>query len=178
MFKLNLLPPAEKKELKLTELNNLILSLAGQILILLLIFNLFLGSTFFCLSILLKEQKNLIAVKESNPQMQDLLEIEEKIKQTNQIIKQVNLGQTKAILWTPVFEEITKIVSNDIYLTNFSYQSDSNLVTLNGWANQRENLLYLQKLLEENSFFKEVKVPLSNLIKEKNIDFNLAFGLK
>jgi len=52
------------------------------------------------------------------------------------------------------------------------------LVTLNGWANQRENLLYLQKLLEENSFFKEVKVPLSNLIKEKNIDFNLAFGLK
>jgi len=47
MFKLNLLPPAEKKELKLTELNNLILSLAGQILILLLIFNLFLGSTFF-----------------------------------------------------------------------------------------------------------------------------------
>lgn len=178
MLKLNLLPPAEKKELKFAELNSLILSLAGWFLILLLIFSLLLGNALFCLSILLKEQKNLIAVKKSNPQMQNLLEIEKKIQQANQIIEQVDSAQGRIVLWTPVFEEIAEIVPNGIYLTNFSCQSDSKLITLNGWANQRENLLYFQKLLEKNPSFKEVKIPLSNLIREEDIDFSITFGLK
>jgi len=176
MLRLNLLPPAEKKELMLARLNSLILSLAVWFLILLIIFSLFLASTFFCLSILLKEQKNLIAIRENDPQMQSLLEIEEKIKQTNQTIEQVSSKQQQMILWTSLLEEMTKIVPNGIYLTIFSYQTANNQIILNGWANRRENLLSFQKSLEEDSFFAEVKAPLANLVKEEDIDF--SFTLK
>ena len=108
--------------------------------------------------------------------MQEILEIEEKIKQTNQIVKQVCLKQEEMILWTPILEKMAKLVPSGFYLTNFSYQTTNNQIALNGWANQRENLLDFQESLEEDSFFEEVEAPLSNLIKQKDIDF--SFTLK
>jgi len=176
MLKLNLLPPKEKKDLELAEFSRLIASLAIWFLIFLIIFTLLLTSSYFSLSILLEEQKQLIGIRQSNPKTQDILEIEEKIKQTNQTIKQVYIKQKEIILWAPILEEMTKIVPSGIYLTNFFYQSNNNQITLIGWANQRENLLHFQKSLKESSSFKEVKAPLANLIKQKDIDF--SFTLK
>ena len=175
MLKLNLLPSQDKKDLELAKLSRLIASLAVWFLIFLIIFTLLLVSTYFSLSILLDEQKKLIEIRQSDPKMQEVLKIEEKIKQTNQIVKQVYLKQEEMILWTPLLEEMTKIVPSGIYLTNFSYQAVDNQITLNGWANWRENLLYFQESLEEDSFFKEVEAPLSNLIKQRNIDFSFTF---
>lgn len=175
MLKLNLLPPSEKKELELLKLNRLLVSLAIWLLVFVIIFTLFLASTFFCLSILLREQKHLIEVRQSDPKMQSLLEIEEKVKQTNQTIKQVYLTQKDLIFWTPLLEEISKIIPSGIYLTNFSYQAINNQITLSGWADYRENLLGLQKSLEESSLFEEVKAPLANLVKQKDINFSFTF---
>jgi len=176
MLKLNLLPPQDKKDLELAKLSRLIVSLAVWFLIFLIIFTLFLVSTYFSLSILLAEQKKLIGIRQSDPKTQEMLEIEEKIKQTNQIVKQVYSKQQEMILWTPPLEEMTKIIPSGIYLTNLSYQAIDNQITLNGWADWRENLLRFQESLEENSFFKEVEAPLSNLIKQRDIDF--SFTLK
>lgn len=176
MFKLNLLPSQDKKDLELASLSRLIASLAIWFLIFLIIFTLLLISTYFSLSILLEEQKKLIEIRQSDPKTQGVLEIEGKIKQANQIVKQVYLKQEEMILWTPLLEKMTRIVPSGIYLTNFSYKAVDNQITLNGWADWRENLLYFQESLEENSFFKEVEAPLSNLIKQRNIDF--SFTLK
>ena len=176
MLKLNLLPPHDKKDLELAKLSRLIASLAVWFLIFLIIFTLLLVSTYFSLSIFLEEQRKLIEVRQSDPKMQEILEIEEKIKQTNQIVKQVCLKQEEMILWTPILEKMAKLVPSGIYLTNFSYQTTDNQIILNGWANQRENLLDFQESLEEDSFFEEVEAPLSNLIKQKDIDF--SFTLK
>ena len=178
MLKLNLLPSQEKRNLELVELSRLLVSLASWILIFLIIFTLFLVSTYFSLSILLKEQKKLIEIRQSDAQMQSLLEIEERIKQTNQIVKQVYSKQQEIVLWTPLLEEITEIVPSGIYLTNLSYRVTNNQITLNGWANQRENLLRFQKSLEESSFFEEVKAPLANLVKQKDIDFSFTLQFK
>ncbi len=177
MIKLNLLPPAEKKDLRISEFNRLIFSLAGWFLVILVIFSIFLAGAFLSLSILLKEQANLVAIRESEPQMQNLLKIEDKIKQTNQIIKQINSKQRQMVLWTPLLERLTKTVPAGLYLTNLSYQPSGNRIILNGWADQREDLLCFQRSLEENPFFAEVETPLANLVKEKNIDFSFTLHL-
>ncbi len=177
MLKLNLLPFQDKKNLESAELSRLIASLAVCFLFFLIIFILLLVSTYFSLSILSEEQKKLIEIRQSDPKTQEILEIEEKIKQTNQLIKQVYLKQEEMILWTPLLEKMTKIVPSGIYLTNFFYQTTDNQITLNGWADQRENLLYFQESLEKNSFFKEVEAPLSNLIKQSDIDFSFTLKL-
>ena len=175
MIRLNLLPPQEKKRLESIKLNHLISFLAVWLSVFLIIFVIFLLSTFFSLSILLQEQRKLIEVRQSDPKTQYLLEIEEKIKQTNQIVKQVQLKQAEVILWTPLLEEISEIVPAGIYLNYFSYRTAKDQITLSGWANYRENLLGFQKSLEESSFFEEIEAPLTNLIKQKDIDFNFTF---
>lgn len=177
MIKLNLLSPAEKKDLRIIEFNRLIFSLTGWLLIILVIFSIFLASAFLSLSILLKEQTNLITIRENEPQMQNLLEIEEKIKRTNQVIKQIDSKQQQMVLWTPLLEGLTKIVPTGVCLTTLSYQSNSDQIILNGWADRRESLLHFQKSLEESSFFTEVETPLANLVKEKDIDFSFTLHL-
>jgi type IV pilus assembly protein PilN len=175
MLKLNLLPPEEKKELELVNLSRLILSLAGWLSFFLIVFTLLLVSTFFCLSILLQAQDRLIEIRQSDSKMQNLLEIEEKIKQANQRINRVFLKQKESILWTPLLEEIAQIVPQGVYLTSFSYQATNNQINLNGWAQQRENLLLFQKTLEENPTFTDVKAPLANFIKQRDINFSFTF---
>jgi len=178
MLKLNLLPFQEKKNLELTEFSRLLVFLGIWLSAFLIIFTLFLVSTFFCLSILLREQNNLIEIRQNDSQMQTLLKIEEKTKQTNKVIEQIYLKQQDLILWTPLLEEITKTVPSGIYLTNFSYRTDDNQITLNGRASHRDILLGLQKSLEESSFFEEVEAPLANLVKQRDIDFSFTLHPK
>ncbi len=177
MLKLNLLPLQDKKNLESAELSRLVASLAVWFLIFLIIFTLLLVSTYFSLSILLEEQKKLIEIRQSDLKTQEVLEIEEKIKQANQLVKQIYLKQEEMILWTPLLEKMTEIIPSGIYLTNFFYQKTDNQITLNGWADWRENLLYFQELLEKNSFFEEVEAPLSNLIKQSDINFSFTLKL-
>lgn len=175
-LRLNLLPPQEKKRLEFNKLNRLIYFLALWLSFFLIVFFVLLLSAFFSLSILLQAQKEMIKTKEADYRTQYLLEIEDKVKQANQIIKQVHLKQKQIILWTPLLEEITGIVPSGIYLNNFSYKSTNQQISLSGWANYRGNLLVFQKSLEESSFFKEIESPLANLIKQENINF--MFTLK
>ena len=81
------------------------------------------------------------------------------------------------ILLTPLLEKMAEIVPSGIYLTNFSYQTTDNQIALNGWANWRENLIDFQESLEEDALFKEIEAPLSNLIKQRDIDFSFTLKL-
>jgi type IV pilus assembly protein PilN len=176
MIKLNLLPPQDKKELELADLNRLTVCLVVYLAIFLIIFISLLLTTFFSLSILLKAQDELIEIRKQDTRIQRLITIEEKIKQANQQLSQVYQKQKGLITWTPVFEEIAKITPQGIYLTNFSFQATNNQINLNGWANKREELLSFQKSLEESSHFIEIEAPLSNLLKQTDINF--SFTLK
>lgn len=177
MIRLNLLPPQEKKRLEFVKFNSLLASLAIWLSVFLTIFVILLLSAFFSLSILLQEQRRLIEIRQSDPKTQYLLEIEKKIEQANQIIKQVHLKQAEIILWTPLLEEISEIVPSGIYLNNLSYQATKGQISLSGWADCRDNLLNFQKSLEESPFFEEIEAPLANLIKQKDINFSFTLHL-
>jgi Tfp pilus assembly protein PilN len=176
MLKLNLLPPKEKKELELAELNRLAVSLAFRFLIILIIFVLLLANTYFCLSILIKAQKDLIEIRQSDKEAQHQTEFEEKIKQINREAKQIYAKQNNLIVWTPILEKLSKSTPQGVYLINFSYQASNNQIKISGWAKNRDRLLAFENSLKEVSYFEEVQSPLSNLIKQADINF--SFTLK
>jgi len=178
MLELNLLPSQEKKEVELANLSRLVASLSVWFLVSLIIFALLLASTFFYLSILLRAQNRLIEIRQNDPKTQRLVEIEGKIQQANRRINQIYLKQNDLILWIPLLEEIANLTPGGVYLTNFSYQLAENQIYLRGWANTRDNLLSFQNLLEESPFFVEIEAPLSNLLKQNDIDFSFTLYLK
>lgn len=147
---------------------------AVPILIFLTVFILFLISSLFSLSIMIKTQKEAIEIKGNDFRIQELLEIEEKIEKANQIIGQINIKQNEMVLWTLILEEISEIMPDGARLNNFSYRKSDNTISLIGWAESREDVLLFGESLEESRFFEQVNSPLSNLLKRKNIDFNFT----
>jgi Tfp pilus assembly protein PilN len=168
MIKLNLLPPKEKKELELAELNCLVASLTSRFLIILIIFALLLANTYFCLLILIKVQRDLIEVRQSDKEAQHQARVEEKIKQLNQEAEKIYTKQNQLIVWTPILEKLSKITPSGIYLINFSYQALKNQIKISGWAKNRDRLLTFESSLKEAPYFEEVESPLSNLINKAN----------
>jgi len=173
-MKLNLLPPKEKEKLELDNLNQLIFFLAIRIAIFLLIFTLLLITTYYCLSILLKEQKRLIEINENDIKIQQLVKMEEKIKNVNQQLHKINLKQKELVVWTPALEELSKITPSGVYLINFSYRLSNNEINLSGWAESRDKLINFKDSLEESALFVNLESPLSNLIKQTDINFSFT----
>lgn len=178
MLKLNLLPPQEKKKIEWANLSRLVISLSIWFIIFLTVFNLFLVGDLFFFSTLLDSQKKLLTVRETDPNVRHLIEIEEKIGQSNQLAKRIGQKQKDLILWLPLLEEMSQITPNGVYLTAFSYQTAQNQISLTGWADQRENLLLFQDSLKESPSFAEVESPLTNLLKQRDINFNFTLLLK
>lgn len=178
MLRFNLLPPEEKKQLELAKFYHLVVVCTFWIFVSLFVFVLLLASTFFSLSILLKSQNTLIQYREQDEKNKYLVEIEQRIKQVNQKLDQIYLKQKDLIIWTPILEQLAKITPSGIYLTNFSYQISNRQINLGGWADNRDKLLVFQKLLEQTPSFIKVDAPLSNLIKQNDIEFSFILHLK
>lgn len=124
----------------------------------------------------MQSQNRLTQSRQNDFAIQQLTSMEDKIKKDNQLISRVYSKQKQLISWTPLIEELTRLVPDGIYLTNFNYHSANNQISLNGWSDTRENILSFQRALEGSAMFTDVQAPLSNLLKRENIDF--SFTLK
>jgi len=175
MIKLNLLPPREKEEAKLADFIHWLVFFTTPILVFLIIFILLLGGAFFSLFVMTKAQEEAIEIRESGSKMQELFQTEKKIAEINQILDQVHRKQKETISWTLILEEMSEITPKGIYLTNFSYDKNSNTIHLIGWAEERKDVLFMEKLLEESPLFEQVNSPLSNLLKQEEINFSFNF---
>ncbi len=176
MIKVNLLPPAEKNKLKLEKLQKKIyfcfLWLAGV----LLIFVGLLLSTYFIIQVMLQGQENLIDQRKASQKNKEIALMQERINQANQRLKLVNKKQQTFVVWTPILLEFSDLVPNQVHLTNLSYQEANERLRLSGYAQTREDLLIFEEKLKTSNFFTDLESPLTNIIKQRDINFN--FSLK
>ncbi len=98
------------------------------------------------------------------------------------VIKTINsrLGVINTSLQYPkLLPHLNTVLSNKtsaIQLTHFSYTvtaSTTATFIVSGVSATRESLVSYVKKLEETKSFKKVDLPISNLAKEKNIDFTI-----
>ena len=71
---------------------------------------------------------------------------------------------------------VESAISNGIHIKKFaySYAKDSkSVLTLSGTADSRPGLLLFSNNLQTHPEFKKVDLPISNLAKNSNIDFNI-----
>jgi len=172
MFKFNLLPPQEKKELELVKFCRLLIFLSFRLIAVLIIFILILATTYLFLSILVKAQSDLIELRQNNEKTKHQVEVEDNIRQINQGAKKVLVKQDESIIWTPILEKISEITPSGIYLIDFSYRASNDQINIVGWARNRDKLLTFENSLKQTPYFKEIESPLSNLIKQTDINFS------
>ena len=174
MIKLNLLPPEERKKIELLEFASLLIFFVFRLSIILIIFIAILITTYFSLNIFVKTQDNLIEIRQSDEKTQYQMEIEEKIENVNQEARRIFIKQNESIVWTPILEELSKITPDGVYLINFSYRASNEKIDITGWASNRDKLLVFENSLKESKYFDNINSPLSNLIKQADINFSFT----
>lgn len=125
----------------------------------------------------------------------------EKIKQLNQQINFVGSIQNQHVKWSGLLIEIGKVSPEDISINYLNIQdyvdpdekkkskkkkssskeekytfpkAVDKIITIHGYSPTRDSFLELKNNLEKSPYLTEIDSPFSNLLKEKNIEFNLS----
>lgn len=84
--------------------------------------------------------------------------------------------KSKYVFSEKIINEIVHQKTAGIKITKITYENDQfkgRKVIVSGIANNREQLLLFRKSLENSSVFKSVNLPISNFVKDRDIQFSL-----
>lgn len=174
---INLLPQQEKNKLLQQKKVKVVLILA----ILLFITSVFTGVLLFAVKIYglgeLQAQKFLITKESQSSENPQAKELEENVSRANAAFAKLNNFYQRQSDIAGFLEKISNLLPPDVYLTNFSYQKDKSQVILRGESKTRDLLLQFKKSLEGEEKIKDLYSPISNLIKNTDIEFYFSFVL-
>lgn len=174
---MNLLPKNKKQELSLRKLNRQIIILGcfavSAIIGILICLNL------IYLSLYISQQQT----SQNNALFNQAQELETQVEDLNQeltgFINQrlafINKINQEKIYWAQILEKLSRIIPKNIKLTSLE---TSDKIQIAGTAKTRDDVLLLQKALEQEKQFIELESPLSNFVKQSNVDFYFAFKIK
>ncbi len=165
------MPPFEKRKIELKELQNKINLLFLWLAIVLLVFIGLLTTTYFILYILLQTQEDLITERQANQKTQEVSQMGERIDQINQRLEIIAQQQNNSVIWTPLLLELNKLTPEDVYLISLNYQGQDKDLHISGYAQTRDGLLTFRDQLKQSPYFADLESPLSNIIKQAEINF-------
>ena len=123
--------------------------------------------------LLLKERKSasedLLAFAEKNFAASRGEEIFSEIKNFNNLLKIIEQGENESVILSRLIEKIIEKAGKGIKLRSFMYENGK--LTISGTADRREGLVGFVNDLKEDEDFLKVESPVSNLLKERDVEF-------
>jgi len=182
MITLNLISPAQKKELLLLRVF-IVLKNAINVLMLSLIFI----AMIILLSKLVMQNNFNRTIDEYNRNTRTGQLFGQEIKQFNHHLLIIKSIQDDFTTWSDFLINISNITPNDIVLYSLSVDKNAREVQISGRAKTRQALIDYQANLEAVKCFEEiciectcfegVEIPLSVLLEKENIDFKFLTKL-
>lgn len=177
MLKLNLLPPEEKNALMIEQSQRWIVFYGSAIAAILLIFAGLLGAIWLSINYQLKNAAAEFNSVQTSLKGRDLKSQEEQISQTNAFLKNLDNIQRGQKIYSDLLIALSDLVPPGAKLTSLTID-EKNAVALYGFAAQREQILAFKEALENSKLFKDIESPLSNLVKQTDINFYFNFNLQ
>lgn len=95
----------------------------------------------------------------------------EKIKKLNLKFALIDEIQSRYLEVSPILIHLAEINPAGSYIKYFNLDREKKEWQIKGKIKARRELLEFQSNLEKSKFFKEIEAPLSNLLRQENIDF-------
>lgn len=168
---LNLIPPQQKKKLKLFQVyiylkNIIFITLIGAILI----------------AIILSLAKIILQNNFNKTINQTYLTVginkfyNFEIKEFNQELKQVAEIQKQYIPYLNFILSFTDLVPQEVTFQKLNL-NDKSILQIKGLADTRDDLLNFKNNLEKSNLFDNFTIPLENLLEKENVEFELNLKL-
>lgn len=172
---LDLLPQQRKQEIKRKKLFRKILKGEAISLLPFIVLIVILLNIYYLLILQKNITVNAYSAQQSENKYQQLGIYEEKFKQVNVLIKTIGKIQAEHLHWQSFFQQLNDIMPAGIYLTDLSTKDYT--VFLVGKAKTRDDLLNFKSSLEATACFKNVNIPLSNLVVKDDVDFQIDISI-
>lgn len=169
MIIINLLSPEQKKELKIKRIYLAIKEVVMLILLFTSIIAIMLGVSRYVLEEQLADiiERNISTINAGQQVNNQIIVLNKKINLINDVQKNFKH-------WSVFFKKISQLTPDEIIYNSLKIYHQEAILELQGTAQTRQDLLKLQKNLEESQLFKKVDLPLNNLIEKENNTFNIT----
>ncbi|MBU2575557.1 hypothetical protein KKF64_00460 [Patescibacteria group bacterium] len=166
---LNLIPFAQKEQLKRERMFLLVYGITG-ILVIVIAFNaIMLTITRFILIDHFKKLRD-----DSSLVNTELLKLQGNIGKTNEKIENAEKMQTKFVKYSDLLPDFTKLIPEGIVVNFMHIDSENSNFRINGVAQDRNTLVAFKDSLESASFILNLESPLSNFLEKKDIVFRFS----
>ncbi|MBI5230357.1 MAG: hypothetical protein HY981_03615 [Candidatus Magasanikbacteria bacterium] len=129
-------------------------------------------------SLLLNESVQQVTLY-SNSVDKEFKTVNKEILQVNNRLKQIELVTTSRKLWSQrILTILQQITSPAINISGLTVTNNGMSVSIQGKAQNRAAIIEVQSRLSHIDFIKDVTLPLENLIRENNVDFQITVQLK
>jgi len=175
---INLLPPFRKQDLKREFMWRRLAIFFWMLFFVLIIFSGLLTTTWLYTNIQHQAIAYLVQIEEGSNQGQKIKEIEQKIKETNIELKyldQLELNQEPTF---KIINDLSSFPSRNITFHAISLNRATQKGLIEGFAKNRDDLLNLKQNMEQSNNFSQIDLPLSSLLKDKDLNFSLSFSFK
>lgn len=175
---ISLLPPFRKQDLKREFMWRRLAIFFWMLFFVLIIFSGLLTTTWLYTNIQHQAIAHLVQIEESSNQGQKIKGIEQEIKETNIKLKyldQLKLNQEPAF---KIVSDLSGFPSRNITFYALSLNRASQKGLIEGFAKNRDDLLNLKQNMEQSNNFSQIDLPLSSLLKDKDLNFSLSFSFK
>lgn len=168
MITLNLIPPLQKKELRLLR----VFIVIKNVIIYLLLYVTVAAIILLCAKLILQNNFNqVVADYNLNNRTGQLLGQE--IKQFNQKLINIQTIQADYTAWSEFLISVNELLPNDVVLYNITLDKQTKEIQISGRAKTRQALLDYQQKLNASAYLEKVEIPLSTLLEKENIDFTI-----
>ncbi len=175
---INLLPSAEKEKVQVGLLKRQLDHFGILILAVFLGGTIFIFNTFVFLKIQTKEIKNSLNIEGVNLDTKTAKALENDIRDLNQILARYQAFRQETKPALAVLYEVQKKIPLGIKITALSLDITTGKITLNGRAQNREDILSMEKQIKESKSFEKLESPLSNFLEKTNASFSFSFYVK
>jgi len=180
---INLLPREYQNELKLERFNRLVVAAGAGIFLIVAVNAIFLLPLWALFEAQEREMTRQLAALQKNPDFSRVADIENEIGALNSEIKTFNdLEKTRfeiaqALMSVMDSRPLGISIDNIIFSIASPRGNQASQITVQGKAVNRDLLLKFAATNETNAFFKKVNSPISNLLKETELDYSLVLDL-
>jgi len=174
---INLIPIEQKKKIRDNFYYRLIIIVFFTVSALVIFLSLLISPSLFLSSI----KKNIINQKLTVQELEVIPKLDE---QTLEALNNLNsklyliekVKDSGYLISQKVIQEVILRKIPGIKITRIFYENDIALgkkISVSGIASGREELLLFRQRFEDYSLFKKVDLPISNFVKDSNLEFNL-----
>jgi len=172
MITLNLIPPAQKQELKIRQIYLTI----KNIIIIILLFIIITAIILLLTKMVLQNHFNKV-VTYSTLTTKNVRLFTVEIKEFNQQLSSVIKIQKEYTPWSKVIIHFSKLTPENLGIYSLSFNKEEERATIRGIAKTRQNLLDFKDSLESSPIFQDINIPLKDLLMKENINFGIELKI-